>query len=267
MLMQAHSSAVSKMLERYRASSSAIPRPGQLDALAALDQIGTRRCFHAGNEIYADGDLADCWYRVVSGTVRICKLLADGRRQIAQFCFAGDCFGLPTVGARIVSAEAIDAVVVLRYPQRAADQLIDENPRLARELYARTLRELVDAHRRALLLGRMAASERVASFLVEISQRQDGSHMVDLPMTRTDIADYLGLTLETVCRELSAFKRDGIIATAGSRPDRIELRDHEIIRALCEGALSNDDRAALRASTFEGQPASRRHQTPTAAAA
>jgi CRP-like cAMP-binding protein len=248
MLMPVHSSAVSKIVERYRASSYAVTRVGQLDVLATLDQIGTRRCFNAGNEIYADGDLADCWYRVVSGTVRICKLLADGRRHIVQFCFAGDCFGLPPVGARIASAEAIDVVAVMRYPQRAADQLIDEKPRLARDLYARMLCELVNAHRRALLLGRMAASERVANFLVEISQRQDRCHIIDLAMTRSDIADYLGLTVETVCRELSAFKRDGIIATAGLRSDRIELRDHETLQALCEGALSHNDRAALRAS-------------------
>ena len=67
-------------------------------------------------------------------------------------------------------------------------------------------------------------------------------------MTRSDIADYLGLTVETVCRELAAFKRDGVIATAGPRSDRIELRDHETLQALCEGALSKNDRAALRAT-------------------
>src|SRR5438046_6666519 len=83
-----------------------------------------------------------------------------------------------------------------------------------------------------LLLGRMTASERVASFLLEISERQDAPHALNLPMSRNDIADYLGLTIETVCRVLSAFRRTGIIAIR--MPYRIELRDREALEPLCE---------------------------------
>jgi len=97
------------------------------------------------------------------------------------------------------------------------------------------LRELSNAQRRTLLLGRLLASERVASFLVELSKRYDTCHILVLPMTRSDIADYLGLTIETVCRELSALKRYGIIASTSPRPDRIELRDCKALEALCEG--------------------------------
>ncbi len=157
-----------------RASTGAVTQPEDFGPLVELEQIGTRRCFNRDEEIFAEGDVGDCWYRVVSGTVRICKLLRDGRRHVAQFCFADDCFGLP------------------------------------------------------------AGGKRVASFLVELSKRYDTCHILVLPMTRSDIADYLGLTIETVCRELSAFKRYGIIASTSLRPDRIELRDCKALEALCE---------------------------------
>src|SRR5204863_9416191 len=213
-------------------SSSSMLAAGGLDVFLPLEQIGIRRSFARDEAIYAESDPSDCWYRVLSGTVRICKLLADGRRHIAEFCFAGDCFGLPTSGIRVASAEAVGDVTVTRYPQRAADRLIDENPLLVRGLYDRTLRELIHAQTRMLLLGRMTASERVASFLLEISERQDAPHALNLPMSRNDIADYLGLTIETVCRVLSAFRRNGIIASP--MPYRIDLRDREALEARCE---------------------------------
>jgi CRP/FNR family nitrogen fixation transcriptional regulator len=232
MYQELRSSHLDGVLARSDAASTAIARPNGFDALAALEQIGTRRSFTRDEAIYAESDLSDCWYNVISGTVRICKLLADGRRHIAEFYFPGDCFGLPASGVRIASAEAVGEVVVMRYPQRASDRLIDENPRLVRGLYDRTLRELIHAQTRMLLLGRMTASERVANFLLEISDRKDTPHALDLPMSRNDIADYLGLTIETVCRVLSGFRRNGIIAIP--MPYRIELRDREALEALCE---------------------------------
>jgi CRP/FNR family nitrogen fixation transcriptional regulator len=232
MYQELRSSHLDGVLARSDAASTAIARPSGFDALAALEQIGTRRSFTRDKAIYTESDLSDCWYNVISGTVRICKLLADGRRHIAEFCFPGDCFGLPASGVRIASAEAVGEVAVMRYPQRAFDRLIDETPPLVRGLYDRTLRELIHAQTRMLLLGRMTASERVASFLLEISERQDAPHALVLPMSRNDIADYLGLTIETVCRVLSGFRRNGIIAIP--MPYRIELRDREALEALCE---------------------------------
>lgn len=213
-------------------ASAALARPGQLDALVALEQIGARRSFVANDEIYAEGDTSDSWYRVVSGSVRICKLMADGRRHVAEFCFAGDCFGLDTSVERTYAAEAVDEVVVVRYPRRPTERLIDENPRLARRLCDMTLRDLAHAQSRLLLLGRMTAAERVASFLLELRERRDAGRLLDVPMSRGDIADYLGLTIETVCRVLSAFKRDGVIALPSAH--RIELCDRGALAALCE---------------------------------
>src|SRR5262249_10772162 len=213
-------------------ASPAICHARGLDTLVALEQIGSRRSFTRGEAVYAEDDISDCWDTGIRGTGRVCQLLAGGRRPIADFCFRGDCFGLPTSGSRIASAEAVGDAIVMRYPQRAADRLIDENPRLVRELYDRMLRELTHAQTRMLLLGRMTASERVASFLLEISERQDARRTLDLPMSRNDIAVYLGLAIETLCRVLSGFSREEVISIPNSH--RIELRNRVALEALCE---------------------------------
>ncbi len=213
-------------------TAMAIAQSGQLDALVALERIGGHRRFTRDTEIYAEGDASDSWYRVVSGTVRLSKLLADGRRHIAEFCFTGDCFGLDGARERGFAAEAVGDVVVMRFPRRATERLIDEAPLLARRLCDMTLRDLAHAQTRMLLLGRMTACERVASFLLELSERRDARRVLEVPMSRNDIADYLGLTIETVCRVLSSLKRDGIIAIAN--PHRIELCDRDALEALAE---------------------------------
>jgi CRP/FNR family transcriptional regulator, nitrogen fixation regulation protein len=212
---------------------AAAARSGQLDALLALERIGTRLGLARNQEIYAEGDDATCWYKVVSGTVRVSKLLADGRRYIAEFCFAGDCFGFDSARLRPFSAEAVTDAVVIRLPRNASEQLIDENLPLARELRQSMLRDLAQAHGHMLLLGRMTAAERVAVFLIEMFERCDRKKQLDLPMSRNDIADYLGLTTETVCRVLSAFKRDGVIAIPD--PHRIALIDRDALELAAEG--------------------------------
>jgi CRP/FNR family nitrogen fixation transcriptional regulator len=211
---------------------AAIAQSGQLDALVALERIGTRLSFSRNHEIYAEGDGSDCWYNVVSGTVRVCKLLADGRRHIAEFCFSGDCFGVDRGSERPYSAEAVDDVVVMRYQRKTTERTIDENPALARHLRNSMLRDLANAHGRTLLLARMTAPERVATFLLEMFERRDRTKSLDLPMSRNDIADYLGLTIETVCRVLSLFKREDIIAIPS--PHRIELLDRRALENVAE---------------------------------
>jgi len=209
-----------------------IVQSGQLNALVALERIGSRLSFARNDEIYAEGDGSECWYKVISGTVRICKLLADGRRHIAEFCFSGDCFGIDNAGERQYSAEAVDEVIVMRFQRKATESLIDHNSAVARQFCETMLRDLANAHGRTLLLGRMTAPERVATFLLEMFERRNRSKTLDLPMSRNDIADYLGLTIETVCRTLSGFKRDGIIAIPN--PHRIELLDRDALEAVSE---------------------------------
>jgi CRP/FNR family transcriptional regulator, nitrogen fixation regulation protein len=208
-----------------------VAQSGRLDSLIALERIGTRHSFCRDQEIYADGDTADCSFKVVSGVVRLCKFLADGRRHIAAFYFAGDSFGFGTSAERVFSAEVVGDAVVMRYPRRATERLIEEIPALARDFRDMTLRGLATAQSHMLLLGRMTASERVATFLLEIAERRDAARAIDLPMSRSDIADYLGLTIETVCRVLSAFKRAGAIAIP--QPHRIEFRDRIVLEDAC----------------------------------
>jgi CRP/FNR family transcriptional regulator, nitrogen fixation regulation protein len=207
-------------------------KSGQLEALIALERIGTRVSFARNDEIYAEGDDSDYWCKVVSGTVRICKLLADGRRHIAEFCFSGDCFGIDNASERVYAAEAVDDVIVMRFRRSATEQLIDQNPMVARILRDATLRDLASAHTRTLLLGRMTAPERVAAFLLEMFERRERTKALDLPMSRIDMADSLGLTVETVCRTLSIFRRDGMIAVPN--PHRIELLDRPALEEIGE---------------------------------
>jgi CRP-like cAMP-binding protein len=205
---------------------------GQFAALMALEEIGSRRSFDREAHLYAEGDASDCWFKVLSGTVRVSKMLADGRRHVAGFCYAGDWFGLDNTVERLFSAESVGEVVVMRFSRRATERLLDDNPQLARHLYDITMRDLTQAQVRMLLLGRMTAPERVASFLLELSRRRDARRLVPVPMSRTDIADYLGLTIETVCRVLSTFKRGGLIAVPSAHT--IELRDRAALAAVCD---------------------------------
>jgi CRP-like cAMP-binding protein len=207
---------------------AAAPLPiGQLDGLLALERIGTRMSFGRNEEIFAQGDAATYCYRVVAGTVRLCKLLADGRRHIAAFCLAGDLFAFEAVGEHFQSAEAVDEVIVIRFPRAAVERLAEQQPSVARQLRTRAFAGLAAAHEQMLLLGRMTAGERVASFLLDLAERLDRRKALDLPMSRYDIADYLGLTIETVSRVLSGLKRAGAIAMPSVH--RIELLDRSAL--------------------------------------
>jgi CRP/FNR family transcriptional regulator, nitrogen fixation regulation protein len=232
MFVQFTGTGYSDAIDRLGSSAGGVAPLGMLSALVAFERIGSRRSFQRNEEIFAEGDPADCWFKVVSGAVRLSKLMADGRRHIAEFYFAGDCFGLDNLPERLFSAEAVGEVVVMRYPRRATERLIDEEPHLARSLRDMTLQDLANAQIRMLMLGRMSAPERVATFLLDMFERRDATRGLDLPMSRNDIADYLGLTIETVCRVLSAFKRNGVIDIPN--PHRIELKDRAALVAIGE---------------------------------
>jgi CRP/FNR family nitrogen fixation transcriptional regulator len=203
---------------------------GQVDALIALEQIASRRQFSSAQQIYGEGEPAGSWYRVVRGTVRICKFLADGRRHIAEFCLPGDSFGFEDFGERGFSAEAVDDVTVLSFPRTATERLIRDNAEIARHLREIMLRNLLTTHNHLLRLGRMTACERVASFLIEMADRQDAGGQIRLSMPRSDIADHLGLTVETVCRVLSDLKRRRLIALANAH--QISLLDRDALEAV-----------------------------------
>jgi len=225
-------SASGEFFSQLHPTGPSVARSGQLDELVALEQLGTRRGFARDEEIYAEGDRADCWFKVVSGTVRVCKLMADGRRHIAEFFYAGECFGLDGASERVFGAEAVSDVIVMRFNRAATERLVHERPELARHMCNMTLRDLAHAQTRLFLLGRMTAPERVASFLLELADKRDAVRVLDVPMSRNDIADYLGLTIETVCRVLSSMKRAGTITIPN--PHRIEIRDRDALEAMIE---------------------------------
>jgi CRP/FNR family nitrogen fixation transcriptional regulator len=208
-----------------------VARSGQLDALIALEQIGTRLRFLRNQEIYGQGESGSFWYKVISGTVRISKLRTDGRRHIAEFCFSGDGFGLDSATERSFSAEAVEDVTVMRYPRAATERLTEANPAVARLLRDMTLKSLAAAQARLMILGRMMATERVASFLLELSERNDDERHLELPMCRCDIGDYLGITIETVCRVLSDLRRRGVIEVS---PHSITVLDRFALEAIGE---------------------------------
>ena len=171
-----------------------------------------------GEELFAEGEEAEYFYRVMSGTIRTCKLLSDGRRQIDAFHLAGDIFGIEAGVEHRFSAEAVDGVTVVAYRRSRLDQLTHDHPAFAEQVMASMIRSLERAQDHMLLLGRKTAQEKIATFLLDLAERMHEDDQVELPMLRSDIADHLGLTIETVSRTLAAFTRKGLIKlAAGSR--------------------------------------------------
>jgi CRP/FNR family nitrogen fixation transcriptional regulator len=166
--------------------------------------------FDANEEIFGEEEPADFVYKVVSGAVRTTRLLSDGRRQIGAFYLPGDVFGLEAGETHRFSAEAIAASDVALIRRTALDRVVERDGAAARQLWCLTSHELEDLQDHMLLLGRKNAAERVGSFLLKLARRGP-SAIIELPMSRGDIADHLGLTLETVSRTFSQFARDNAI--------------------------------------------------------
>jgi CRP/FNR family nitrogen fixation transcriptional regulator len=182
------------------------------------------RTLHAARdaEIYAEGSPATHIFKVVSGAVRTCKIMRDGRRQVGEFALPGDFFGWNGIGAHFYSAEAVADSMLISYARRDVDHASAADREALRALHLMVLESLSAAQRRLLLLGRKTAVERVASFLLEMHERGSGkADEVRLPMTRSDIADHLGLTVETVSRALSSLKQSGAVLLEGAHQFRV----------------------------------------------
>jgi CRP/FNR family nitrogen fixation transcriptional regulator len=183
---------------------------------AAPSSQGVVRTLMKGEELFAEGDEADFFYRVVSGAIRTCKLLSDGRRQIDAFHLAGDIFGMETGSEYRFSAEAVGDAQVVAYRRCGLETLAARDPSLGNQVVASMMRSLERAQDHMLLLGRKTAQEKIASFLLDIARRVSEGDTFELPMQRSDIADHLGLTIETVSRTLSDFARKHYIALMSS---------------------------------------------------
>lgn len=186
--------------------------------LAILAQASKRLTLPPGTSVVEEGSPAVAFYNVTSGTVKLFKSLPDGRRQITGFADIGHFLGLTNAETYAFSAETVDTVQVCRFLRPQLETLLTDYPQFERRLLSEVTDELAEAQEQMLLLGRKTARERVASFLLNRmlppaspNQTESEGCMVSLPMTRVDIADYLGLTIETVSRTISALRREQTI--------------------------------------------------------
>jgi CRP/FNR family transcriptional regulator, nitrogen fixation regulation protein len=209
-------------------------QPARIEAAAAsqsegIDFMGTTMPFARNSEIYGQDEPADYVYKVASGAVRTYKILADGRRQVGAFCLPGDVFGLEVGDEHAFAAEAIVDSKIVTIKRSALMALAERDRDVARQLWTITGSELQRVQEHILLLIK-SAQERVAGFLLEMARRAPGADAVELPMSRQDIADYLGLTIETVSRTLTQLEHAAAIALPTSR--HIEIRNRAALNRL-----------------------------------
>jgi CRP/FNR family transcriptional regulator, nitrogen fixation regulation protein len=200
------------------------------DADSPIELMGVRMSYARNVEIYGEGEPAEYLYRVISGAVRICKLLDDGRRQVTAFHLPGEIFGLELGQEHRFSAEAISDSSILVVKRSAVLALAGRDNEVARQLWSLTADALQRVQDHMLVLGCMNAKERVAAFLLQMARRTSDGNELELPMSRQDIADYLGLTIETVSRTITQLENDAAIRLPSSR--RIELRNRAALGQL-----------------------------------
>ncbi len=184
-----------------------------------------------GEEIFAQGETVDTVYQLLSGAVRTYRLLGDGRRHVCDFHVPGDVLGLEAGGEHACSAEGMTDVILLAIPVATLRRLSAHDPLLGQRLLSVASSGLQRSQNHAAMLARLGAVERVAAFLIDFAQRFDADDEFDLPMTRQDIADYLGLTIHTVSRTLSQLQDQGLIDARASR--RVRLRRQDELLGLC----------------------------------
>ncbi|HXF86953.1 MAG TPA: helix-turn-helix domain-containing protein [Xanthobacteraceae bacterium] len=225
------------MLMQNAVNRSTRPHPANLRATVAssqklggpIEMIGAPMSFNRNAEIYGENEPAEYLYKVISGAVRTYKVLADGRRQIGAFYLPGDVFGLESGEQHSFSAEAIVDSKILVVKRSTLENLAARDNEVAHQLWALTSRELRRVQDHIMLLIK-SARERVVAFLLEMAARVPSSNQIELPMSRQDIADYLGLTIETVSRTLSQLETSAAIELPTSR--RIILRNRTALGRL-----------------------------------
>ncbi len=199
---------------------------GALDArqLVELSKTSSRHTVDPGTELVGDAEAVHTYSNILSGVVKLTKTLSDGRQQIVGLQFAPDFLGRPFRSESSLNAEAATEVSVCSFPKLALERMLKQAPELEHRILRQTLSELDEAREWMLTLGRKTAAEKVASFLLIIARNIDpteepsaNSRQFELPLTRADIADFLGLTLETVSRQLSKLRADGVIRIEHNR--------------------------------------------------
>jgi CRP/FNR family transcriptional regulator, nitrogen fixation regulation protein len=206
--------------------------PGELGELSRARVTLSEFKYNKGTKIYGEAEPADYIYQVADGSVRIYKLLSDGRRQIGAFHLVGDIFGLENGPVHRFTAEAIADTTVRLMKRCSLENVAERDAFVTLDLLKMTTSNLQHAEDHMLLLGRKTSLERVAAFLLEMDRRLTAAGVMALPMSRRDIADYLGLTLETVSRALSQLHGTGMLGFLGQRQivllDRVRLAELDL---------------------------------------
>ena len=205
------------------------PPAGVMSLGDAVQVTGSPMPFARNEEVYGEGEPAEFIYQVVSGAVRTYKVLNDGRRQICAFHLPGDIFGLEAGEDHSFSAEAVSQSTVLVIKRSTVTALAAKDAAVSRQLWNLTACELQRMQDHVMFLIKNA-QERVVSFLLQMAQRMPATNEIELPMSRQDIADYLGLTIETVSRTLTQLETRATIALPSSR--RIVLRNRSLLDRL-----------------------------------
>jgi CRP/FNR family transcriptional regulator, nitrogen fixation regulation protein len=226
MLIRTATAAVAARTGRPFTGSS----PSVNSISASMQLMGASISYVRNVEIYGEGEPAEYLYKVLSGAVRSCKLLDDGRRQVTAFHMPGEIFGLEVGDTHSFSAEAVADANIIVVKRDAILALAARDVDIARQLWTLTARELQRVQDHMLILGCMGAKERVAAFLLELAKRFSDSNEIKLPMSRQDIADYLGLTIETVSRTMTQLEHDATITLPTSR--RVVLRNRAALKRL-----------------------------------
>ena len=206
------------------------------DELEKLEALSRSNCYAQRQQLFAQDEDAHSVYNITSGSVRLYRLLPDGRRQVVGFAIPGDFLGLSLAERTVYGAEALTSVTVCRFDREQFSSFVDEHPQLLRRLYDLANHELSLAQEQMVLIGRRTAEERVICFLVGLRKRwahiNNNSVTVPLPMTRQDIADFLGLTIETVSRAISKLARERALLVV---PDGVRLLDAARLEAVAAG--------------------------------
>ncbi len=205
---------------RHRGVCGAL-EPSQLTTLA---KQSWKQTAETGSELVGDAEKVASYSNVLSGVIKLSKTLADGRQQIVGLQFAPDFLGRPFKSESALNAEAATDVTLCSFPKASVERMMKESPELEHLLLMQALKELDEAREWMVTLGRKTAAEKVASFLLLIARNIDPNQpalaakaVFELPLTRADIADFLGLTIETVSRQMTILRKEGVIEIENNR--------------------------------------------------
>ena len=207
------------------------------EELRELSKITTAVELAAGRAVFYEGDENTYLFNVLTGTIRLSKLLPDGRRQVTGFLFPGDCLGLSVADTYAYTAEAVSQASLCRFNRQGLIKMLDQFPKLEHRLLERASSELVEAQTQMVMLGQKTATERISSTFLSLMERigrgGESGIILELPMTREDLADYAGVSVETVSRCITRLREKGVIDTPDVRS--VHVRQLEELARLSGG--------------------------------